>query len=98
MGSIRNVYTATNINTGEQIEGHATEIAERIGTCAERVRKGASRYCVVSGQWRIEIVGEIQRRTSGKAGVYKRWDEFTEPIRERIRQRDERMENGKERY
>lgn len=95
----RAVYKATNIETGEVIVETAYELSERFGVIRESIYNCAYRCENLRKVWMIERAEDKKVGKGYPVGTLEEWDKLTGPIREYIRQRDERRAgNGKKRH
>lgn len=81
-----NTYRATNIYTGEAVEGGAKEVAEILGVSDTSIRKACKCGTEVKKAWTVEI---IDTSRSGSANEYatpmelwNEWDFITAPFKE----------------
>lgn len=88
MGGTRNIYTATNINTGEVIEGSSAEIGDMIGANPQLIPQSAGKGIKVKNEWIIDTIGQIvTENTAINPETCRKWDDFTGPIREYLRRK-----------
>lgn len=86
---VKNIYRATNENTGEVIEGLASYVADIVGVSPKRLYGYAERENTAKG-WKIEFVETEIFHSKVLKKDWKEWDDFTEPIRQYIRRRNEK--------
>lgn len=80
-----NVYKATNVYSGETIEGTAVEVAEKLGVTATTVRISCKNEAYIKKAWTVAVIGTNR---SGSANMYatptdlfNAWDEVTAPFK-----------------
>ena len=89
----KHIYKATHIETGEVIEGTASELAERLEIKLKNFYCYIDRETKAKGVWAIERLDNQQEKQCTSKTLFKtlvEWDELTGPVREYIKRRDER--------
>jgi len=81
-----NTYQATNIYTGEAVEGGAKEVAEKLGVSDVSIRAACKNKTYIRKAWCVEVIGTSR---SGQANFYATptelwndWDFTTAPFKE----------------
>lgn len=88
----KSIYRATNIETGEVIEGCASELSDRLGLKINNFYNYIERESKAKGVWVLDYAERPQSKQidSHLTILLKEWDELTGPVRKYIIERNER--------
>lgn len=96
MANTKQLYRAINVETGEELEGDSQYFAERFGIRVQTFYAHVNEGTKANGVWMINHSTKepVKSKNYGLEQTLKEWGEFTRPIQEYIRRRD----NGKKTF
>lgn len=90
MGGLKKFYRATNIKTGEVIDGSVWELADGIGVADKTIYSACQKNTLILHKWKVEVIRdifEVKKHNHIPPELLEEWDKVTEVWREAYRRR-----------